>query len=135
MKFSQNGWVVLVAALILLVIIKFALPGAIQIVAAVVIIALVGLVYKMTIIIDEFRFKITMGVGLLGDEVPVRDIESCKVYDGNLSFGPRRNDKYVIYNINSKRAVEIAVKGKQRAILIGCDNPEELVDTFKEFIR
>jgi len=135
MKLTQNGWVVIVVTALLALVVRLALTGPAQIVTAVVLLALASLVYKMTILIDEFRVKFTMGIGIIGDEVPIRDIECCQVFEGTIGWGFRYNGREVVYNINSKRAVELVVKGRSRKILIGCDNPEELVEAIHSYMK
>jgi hypothetical protein len=135
MKFTQNGWIVLGIALLLLLAIKFLIPGTAQIVSTVVVIALAGLVYKMTVLVDQFRFKVSMGVGVFNDEVALFDVVACRVYDGTVGFGYRRTKSHIIYNINSKRAVEIVVKDRQQTILVGCDNPEEIAEQLQQYLK
>ena len=135
MKFTQNGWVVMLMTALLAIVVRLALTGPAQIVVAIVLLALAALVYKMTILIDEFRVKFSMGIGIIGDEVPMRDIESCQVFDGTIGWGIRNNDQEVVYNINSRRAVVLTVKGRRKKILIGCDNPEELVEALKAYMK
>ncbi len=135
MKLTQNGWVVIVVTALLALAVRLALTGPAQIVTAVILLALASLVYKMTILIDEFRVKFSMGIGIIGDEVAISDIESCQVFDGTIGWGIRNNSRVVIYNINSKRAVELAVKGRRKKILIGCDNPEDLVEAIHSYMK
>ena len=135
MKLTQNGWVVMLITALLAIVVRLTLTGPAQIVVAIVLLALASLVYKMTILIDEFRVKFSMGIGIIGDEVAISDIESCRVFDGTIGWGIRFNGGEVVYNINSKRAVVLAVKGRPRKILIGCDNPEELVETIHSFMK
>ncbi len=135
MKFSQNGWIVFAVAVVLALLVRFTLTGTGQIVGAVAILGLAGLIYKLTVLVDEFRLKIAMGVGIIGEEFAISEIEACRVYDGTIGFGFRRTNRHVIYNIASKRAVEVVVKGKVRTVLIGCDNPEELVDAINQYMR
>ncbi|MGV8829486.1 MAG: hypothetical protein ACWA6U_14345 [Breznakibacter sp.] len=135
MKFTQNGWVVMLMTALLAIVVRLALTGPAQIVVAIVLLALAALVYKMTILIDEFRVKFSMGIGIIGDEVAISDIESCRVFDGTIGWGIRYNSREVVYNINSKQAVELSVKGRSRKILIGCDNPEELEEAIRSFMK
>lgn len=135
MKLIQNGWPIIIVAALLAVVSKFLLPGLTHIIVVVLLVTMAAMIYKLTVIVDEFRFKISMGIGILSDEAPVQDIISCVIYDRRISRGYRITQEAVIYNFNSNKAVEVTIRDKKRKILIGCDNPEELQEIIRGYMK
>ena len=123
------------SAAVLLLVFRLLSTGIFQIVGSIVVLALAALIYKMTILIDEFRLKFSMGVGIIGDEILMGQIESCCVYPQPIGWGIRFNSEMSVYNITSKQAVEIVIKNQRKRILIGCDNPDEVVEAIQSYIK
>lgn len=125
MKFVQTGWAVILIVAIVAGMNQFLMHGVEQIVMTLVLLVVLSQVYKLTIRIDDYSLKFSMGVGLIGSEYLFQDIESVRpVNYFSLGWGIRWKPGQLIFNVSGNRAIELTLKGKSRKILVGCTNPE-----------
>src|SRR5690606_26802235 len=86
--------------------------------------------YRLKIKIDETGINLLYGIGLIHININPDSVEHIKVVRTSwlAGFGIRITLKGVLYNIQSRDAVQLAYtkEGKNKTVSIGCRNPEEM---------
>lgn len=84
--------------------------------------------YRIKIRVGESTIKILYGVGLIKREIQLNNISSVKSVQNKsiLNFDLKTINKGSVYNIFSRRAVEVITKEKRTIVRIGVANPDKL---------
>jgi hypothetical protein len=130
-RHTQIGWAILAVTLILPAMLYFAFREgemAVVLIVAAVVALLLALFATMTVDIDERRFRLRLGAGVIRRSIPLNTISA---------YAPVRNAWYygwgirltpfgMLYNVSGRAAVELLLDDGRR-VRVGTDEPDALL--------
>ena len=92
--------------------------------------------YKLTIFIDDSHISFKLGIGLIGKEYALTNIEYCKAVKNSAWYGIgiRLTPEGWLYNVSGLYAIELGLRNKKK-IRIGTDNPEAITQIINKLIN
>ena len=139
-KHTQTGYLMIIALIIPLFILYFAMSAAefaqaLPIIFFTLLIILV-LFYSLTVEIDKTKISVKFGVGIINKKFSLKDIESCCVVRNYwyYGWGIRWTPHGWLYNISGLSAVEIKMKNGKK-YRIGTNEPKNLECAITQAIK
>ncbi len=90
--------------------------------------AVLLLVYRLSITINEQYVSFKMGIGLINKKYPISDIRSVEIVKNNWMYG--WGIRFIpggwLYNVSGFKAIELRFHSSDKIIRIGTDKPEEI---------
>jgi hypothetical protein len=86
------------------------------------------LFYGITITVTNKYLKIKIGIGIISRKIDLSTIQSVSVqkYPVYCGYGIRITSRGVLYNVSGRHAVELRIRNKKDAILIGTNDWDNL---------
>jgi hypothetical protein len=89
--------------------------------------------YGMTVIVTDKHLKIKFGIGIYIKKIELSAIKSVTIlkYPFYSGYGIRILPNGILYNVSGSYAIEIKIKGKKNAVLVGTndwDNLKEIIE-------
>jgi hypothetical protein len=90
--------------------------------------------YGITVTVNDKQVRIKLGIGLYTRKINLDSILSVSLMEYPIwyGYGIRIVPKGILYNVSGKHAVEIRLKGKKGAVLIGTDDPDNLKEAIEK---
>lgn len=139
-KHTQIGYLMIVALTIPMLILFFTMitTDFMKILPMVFFILLLSLVlfFSLTVEIDETKFIVKFGFGVIKKKFILQDIESCHIVKNPwyYGWGIRLTPHGWLYNISGFSAVEMQMKNHKK-YRIGTDEPEKLERAIVQAIK
>jgi hypothetical protein len=84
--------------------------------------------YGITVIVTDKYLKIKIGIGIISKKIDLSTIKSVTVqkYPIYCGYGIRITSNGVLYNVSGRHAVELRIRNKKDAILVGTNDWDNL---------
>ncbi len=83
--------------------------------------------FRLTIHVDDHDVRYVFGIGIIRGKIALENIEHCrperKLF---LGWGIKYRPGVTVYNIAGRYAIELKIKGEDKKVLLGTNDPEEL---------
>ncbi len=137
-RHTQFGWIIIAASLVVIIVLSFSnlgvgASGQGQNIAALLLVAILGLFYSLTVEVKDGTLNCRFGPGIIRRRFLLSDIEDAQSvrnpwYAGwGIRWMPGR---CVLWNVAGLQAVELVLKNGNR-FRIGTDEPDALVQAIK----
>jgi hypothetical protein len=141
----QFGWLIVIVFLIIMIWMTFAYiyqwgNNPIDRTGFIIFMSLFGLIflgfYGMTVIVTDKQIRIKLGVGFYTKKIDLSAVNSVIIqkYPVYYGYGIRIIPNGVLFNVSGNHAVEIRFKDRNKVILIGTDDWENLKDAIEKSI-
>jgi hypothetical protein len=136
-KHTQIGWVVIIAALIIMIVMPLLLCKGYAILNAcisLIIGALLFLLFSvLTVTVDNELIRVSFGIGLITIKIALKDAVSCKPMRNKWWWGWGIHGypgKCWLLNVSGLDAVELVMKSGMK-YFIGTDEPDKLCEAIR----
>ena len=130
MKQTQIGWVFLALIPGLMAMVWFINPDKTALWPMWGIGALLLLLFfKLTITVDDAFVRFSFGVGIIGGKFALDEVVNCKpISYVAMGWGIRFRPGAILYNVSGNKAIELTLRGRDRKVWLGTNNPKALAD-------
>ena len=132
-KHTQVGWVMIIAAAILIVVVP--LISFTNSIVGCAIGVLIGVLFSsLTVCVDREQVTIRFGIGIIRKRILLAEVVSYKVVKNKWWWGwgiHGCHGKACLYNVSGFDSIELTMKNGMK-YLIGTDEPDKLCGAIKE---
>lgn len=87
------------------------------------------LFFKLTVTVDKEFIRFSFGIGFIRGKFPLAEVANCKsISYVAMGWGIRFRPGAILYNVSGNKAIELTLRGRDRKVWIGTNDPKALAD-------